>query len=302
MSEASKMISMEQHCKDLGELEQIISELRRALDNANAASVERHYRAAQPVEIRSRCCDAISQKNVCAKCGMVCFEWAAQPPETRCAICLKPMDDPQKHWRECMGPARAAQPESTPPTHYQDTGEHTCDTPNYTDGPCYACAKDKVMEWVFERYENCQRIAKTKSGEDQKSWLEDADYFMFILCLLRGRVAGAAQPESTPPTDLKRHLDQALRQWRMYANDNDSRELKSCPSAEGEMYREAKKALAGAAQTPGETCQPDLEKAIRETYAYRPERELPDDVPEKTKKFIEEHMQPDCGCGHSPAP
>src|SRR5580765_4451325 len=126
MSEASKMISMEQHCKDLGELEQIISELRRALDNANAASVERHYRAAQPVETRSRCCDAISQKNVCSNCGMVCFE-------------------------------------------------------------------------------------------------------------------RAAQPESTPPTDLKRHLDQALRQWCMYANDNDSRELESCPSAEGEIYREAKK-------------------------------------------------------------
>lgn len=80
--------------------------------------------------------------------------------------------------------------------------EHICDTPNYTDGPCYACAKEKLMEWVFERYENCQRIAKLRTGIDSKEWLDDADHFMLILTLLRGR-AKAAWEGQAPKGDGK---------------------------------------------------------------------------------------------------
>jgi hypothetical protein len=66
-----------------------------------------------------------------------------------------------------------------------DFDGHICNTPNSTDGPCYACAKEKVMEWVFERYENCVRIAKNKTGEDRAGWLKDADCFMLILQLFK---------------------------------------------------------------------------------------------------------------------
>lgn len=95
-------------------------------------------------------------------------------------------------------------PVEVPPAPY----EHVCDTPNYTDGPCYACARDKVLEWVFERYENCLRIAAQKTGDDKRGWLEDADHFLFVLQLLKDRVPHAAAEPKLPvpiqPGDLSR--------------------------------------------------------------------------------------------------
>ena len=52
--------------------------------------------------------------------------------------------------------------------------------------------------------------------------------------------------DRTARPDLKSHLEQALKQWRMYANGNDGRELETCASFEGEIYREAKQSLASA--------------------------------------------------------
>lgn len=75
--------------------------------------------------------------------------------------------------------------------------DHTCNTPNYTDGPCEACAKERrvierndpsqlpLLEWVRERYENCLRLAKLKEGADQDSWLEDAHYFRQLMTIVR---------------------------------------------------------------------------------------------------------------------
>jgi len=39
-------------------------------------------------------------------------------------------------------------------------------------------------EWVLERYENCIRLAKEKSGQQREMWLEDAAYFREILKVL----------------------------------------------------------------------------------------------------------------------
>src|SRR5258708_33263911 len=71
--------------------------------------------------------------------------------------------------------------------------QHICQTANYTDGPCEECAKEKstfldakrdLREWVLERFENCLRIAETKTGEDKAGWLDDADYFRAVIALI----------------------------------------------------------------------------------------------------------------------
>jgi hypothetical protein len=39
----------------------------------------------------------------------------------------------------------------------------------------------KVVDWAIERLENSDRIAKTKTGDDQRSWLEDRAYWRAIV-------------------------------------------------------------------------------------------------------------------------
>ena len=42
-----------------------------------------------------------------------------------------------------------------------------------------------LIEWVLERFENCNRIARSKENSaDRDSWLEDAAYFQQILVIL----------------------------------------------------------------------------------------------------------------------
>lgn len=35
-----------------------------------------------------------------------------------------------------------------------------------------------VLEWLMDRKDNCERIAKTKTGDDRADWEKDAAYFL----------------------------------------------------------------------------------------------------------------------------
>ena len=41
-----------------------------------------------------------------------------------------------------------------------------------------------LLEWLQERYDNCLRIAAQKTGDDQKSWFDDAYYFKLAITML----------------------------------------------------------------------------------------------------------------------
>ena len=43
---------------------------------------------------------------------------------------------------------------------------------------------EDVRLWLQERYDNCVRIAKQKTGEDAMGWIEDAAYFEAAIRLL----------------------------------------------------------------------------------------------------------------------
>jgi hypothetical protein len=39
-------------------------------------------------------------------------------------------------------------------------------------------AVEAVLEWLMDRKDNCDRIAKTKTGADRAGWEQDAAYFL----------------------------------------------------------------------------------------------------------------------------
>lgn len=43
-----------------------------------------------------------------------------------------------------------------------------------------------LIAWLIERRENCERIARTKKGEDRAGWLEDAYFFDAAIHAVRG--------------------------------------------------------------------------------------------------------------------
>lgn len=38
-------------------------------------------------------------------------------------------------------------------------------------------AKQSLIEWLKERRDNAMEIAESKTGDDRKGWIEDAEYF-----------------------------------------------------------------------------------------------------------------------------
>lgn len=71
------------------------------------------------------------------------------------------------------------------------------------EGHCKRCSDLEL--WVAERLANCERIAKTKTGDDRKDWLEDAGYFRAVLARL-----------TKTPTEAVRTTEQEPCAWRWH--------------------------------------------------------------------------------------
>jgi hypothetical protein len=52
-------------------------------------------------------------------------------------------------------------------------------------------AIEEVLGWLLDRKDNCERIAKTKTGADRAGWEQDAAYF-----LAAAKLIGDAYPEN----------------------------------------------------------------------------------------------------------
>lgn len=53
--------------------------------------------------------------------------------------------------------------------------------------------REKTIDWLIERMENCERLAKTKAMPDRSGWLNDADYFRSAILELRSLAAPSAR-------------------------------------------------------------------------------------------------------------
>lgn len=47
-----------------------------------------------------------------------------------------------------------------------------------------AMTPDDVRGWLQDRRDNCQRIARSKRGEDRKGWLDDVAFFTAAVGLI----------------------------------------------------------------------------------------------------------------------
>lgn len=54
-------------------------------------------------------------------------------------------------------------------------------------------AVDAVLEWLMDRKDNAERIAKTKTGTDRAGWEQDAAYFLAAAKL----ISDAYPPDET---------------------------------------------------------------------------------------------------------
>lgn len=82
-----------------------------------------------------------------------------------------------------------------------------------------ACENLPLSEWVAERYENCVRLAETKTGLDRDRWLNDAEYFREISVVLSSKNAkklDTGEAEHAPRLLTDKEIT-ALRQMLDYA-------------------------------------------------------------------------------------
>lgn len=90
---------------------------------------------------------------------------------------------------------------------------HTCADPagELIEEHCAACENLSLDQWVRERYENCLRLAETKSGLDRDGWLNDADYFRRIAAELRDSPSRPSPDARLPQIRklLREYLDKA---------------------------------------------------------------------------------------------
>lgn len=62
-----------------------------------------------------------------------------------------------------------------------------------TEREALEAVRPDVIEWLWDREENCLRLAREKTGVDRDGWIEDAKFFHLAIVLLGKHPAEHAQ-------------------------------------------------------------------------------------------------------------